>query len=62
MSRGQAGGMAEVFCPGFAGVVCRGHAQDPAFASGSLGVSVGCFGLFASFIQNLPQLGMHSYF
>ena len=55
-------GWLRYFAPAFAGVVCRGYAQDPAFASGSLGVSVGCFGLFVSFVQNLPQLGMHSYF
>ena len=37
-------------------VVCRGHAQYPAFAPGSSKLAVGFFGLFVSFVQNLPQL------
>ena len=46
------------------GVVCRGHAQYPAFvpafAPGSSKVAVGFSGLFVSFVQNLPQLGMQA--
>ena len=41
------------------GVVCRGHVQYPAFALGSSKVAVGFFGLSVSFVQNLPQLGVH---
>ena len=32
----------------FHGVMCSGHAQDPAFAPGSSEVAVGLFGLFVS--------------
>ena len=42
--------------------MCRGQAQypsfapDPCFCSGSSEVAVGFFGLFVSFVHNLPQL------
>ena len=36
------------------GVVCRGHVQCPALAPGSSKVAVAFFGLFVSFVQNLP--------
>ena len=35
------------------GVVCREHAQYPAFVPGSSKVAVGFFGLFVPFVQNL---------
>ena len=48
------------------GVVCWGHAQYPAFAPDTLLLlwalqkwQLGYFGLFVSFVQNLPQLHMH---
>ena len=43
-------------------VECRGQAQYPAFAPGSSEVAVQLFffGLFASFVQNLPQLCAHN--
>ena len=53
MSRGQAGGVAQVFCLSLGGV-CRGHAQSSAFALSSSKVAVGFFDLFVSFVQNLP--------
>lgn len=46
--------------------MCRGHGQPPAFAPqppafapGTSKVAVVFFGLFVSFVQNLPQLHMH---
>ena len=49
------------------GVVCRGHAQYPAFATNSLFLllalqkwQLGFFGLLVSFDHNLPQLHMHT--
>ena len=39
--------------------MCRGHAQYPALAPGSSKEAAGFFGLFVSFVQNLPQLRMH---
>ena len=46
-------------CP-LGGAVRRGHAQYPASAASSSKLAVGFFGLFVSFVQNLPQLCMHS--
>ena len=37
----------------------REHAQYAAFVLGSSDVAVGFFGLFVSFIQNLPLVQMH---
>ena len=45
------------------GAVCRGHAQYPAFAPGSLEVAVGLFGLFVSCCPEFaPTVHAHSYF
>ena len=43
------------------GIVCRGHAQYPAFAPDFPKVAVAFFGLFVSFVQNLPHLPVCSY-
>ena len=40
--------------------MCERYAQHPAFAPDSSEVAVGFFGLFVSFIYNLPQLPMHT--
>ena len=44
----------------FAGVECRGHAEDPAIAPGSSQMATGVFCLFCFvflyFVYNLPQL------
>ena len=40
-------------------IVRRGHAQYTVFALGSSEVAVGFFGLFVSFVHNLPKLHMH---
>ena len=54
-------GWLRYFAHPFGGVECRGHAQRPAFAPTSSEVAVGVFwGLFVSFVQNLPQLHMHA--
>ena len=42
------------------GAVYRGHAQCPAFASGSSKVATGFFDLLHLLVQNLPQLHMHA--
>ena len=55
--RGEGRGMSGVRLEGWlrwfphplGGAVCRGHAQGPAFASGSSKVATGFFGLFVSF-------------
>ena len=56
--RGVSRGRLEEWLRGFAHplgrVVCRGHTQYPAFAPASSKVAVGFFGLFVSFVQNLP--------
>ena len=54
VSRGQAEVWLRCFAHPLGGAVCRGHAQYPAFAPGSSKVAVGFFGLFVSFVQNLP--------
>ena len=36
------------------GAVCRGRVQHPRFAPDSSEVAVGFFGLFVSFVRNLP--------
>ena len=42
------------------GGVYRGQGQHTAFAQDSSEVAVGSFGLFVSFVQNLPLLHMHA--
>ena len=42
--------------------VCRGHAQNPALAPGSSKWQSGFFGLFVSFVQNLPNFACRQVF
>ena len=42
------------------GVVCRGHAQYPAFAPDHSEVAVGLFGFLYLAVHNLPQLHLHA--
>ena len=44
----------------FGGVLCSGHAQDPAFAPSSSEVAVGFWGFLYLVVCNLPQLYMHT--
>ena len=60
LSRGWAGGVGWFAYPLDCGV-CRVCAQYPAFAPGSSKVAFGIFGLFVSFVQNLPQLHIHAF-
>ena len=53
-------GWLRCFAHPLGGVVRRGHVQYPAFALGSSKVAAGIFGLFVSFVQNLPELRMHA--
>ena len=55
MSRGQAGGVAQVFCPPLRWCCVL----VPAFAPGSSGVAVG-FLVFLYLVQNLPHLHMQA--
>ena len=50
------------FAHPFGGVVCRGHAQYPAFFPGSSEVAVGLFGLFVASPEFAPTAHAHSYF
>ena len=54
MFKGQVRGMFRWFAHLLGGSVCRGHVQYPNFAPDSSEVAVGFFGLFVSFVQNLP--------
>ena len=68
--RGDLGGLSIPYVVACAGgmlstLPCSQHPVlflTPSFAPGSSKVAVGLFSLFGSFVQNLPQLCMHSYF